>query len=307
MVAVITLEIERIGKVNRLVVVAASASFIDCRFKQIVQYLSPIAVYIAVPQRVIVVVNILRYLGGFDVARHRLGKQEVKDGCNAAHLRIEHEGDHLGCRFCVVDIAIRSEDGLLIGKIHIENPVVIMDVCLSESLRRPPNISRIQVYRDRRVIGLNLGLAILLQGVVKVAIRRHDGWLGLVLPPFRADLLQIPVGIKDSFGNGEVRRVDLVIMILSLVRHVGAVVGMFNLQFKNFKFLYTASQGRFIRRGRSQPFGIPCKEIGAAHLVLRCVLVSYGQEFHAGDIVSPFVRVQMGKQFFCALHLELEK
>ena len=241
MVAVITLEIERIGKVNRLVVVAHRPAFVNAAFKQIFQDVSPIAVYIAVSQRVVVVVYVLRNLGRFHVARHRLSKQEIKDGRNAVHLCIEHEGDHLGRRFRVVDIAIRSQKCLLVFKIHIENPIVVMDVCLSESLRRPPDISRIQVHRNGRVIGLNLGLAILLQGVVKVAIRRHDGGLGLVLPPLRADLLQIPIGIKDTFRNGEVRRVHLVVVILAFVRHVGAVVGMFNLQFKNFKFLYAAS------------------------------------------------------------------
>ena len=86
MVAVITLEIERIGKVNRLVVVAHRPPFVNAALEQVFQDPSPIAVYIAVTEGIGVVIDILCHLGRFDVARHGLREQKTENGRNAIRL-----------------------------------------------------------------------------------------------------------------------------------------------------------------------------------------------------------------------------
>ena len=71
MVGVIAHKIERVGKVNGFVVVPHLASFVNERFKQVLAYLTPVAVYISVAEFIGISIDIFGNPVGCNVARNR--------------------------------------------------------------------------------------------------------------------------------------------------------------------------------------------------------------------------------------------
>lgn len=70
-IGVVAHKIERVGKVNGFVVMSHLTSFINERFKQVLAYLSSIAVYVSVAEFVGISIDIFGNSVGCNVARNR--------------------------------------------------------------------------------------------------------------------------------------------------------------------------------------------------------------------------------------------
>lgn len=78
MVGVVTHKVERVSKVNGFVVMSHLTSFVNERFKQVLAYLSSVAVYISVAEFIGIFIDIFGNSVGCNVTRNGFEKRKSK-------------------------------------------------------------------------------------------------------------------------------------------------------------------------------------------------------------------------------------
>ena len=87
--------------------------------------------------------------------------------------------------------------------------------------------------------------------IVKILIARHDDIVGLVLIPFSLDTLQLSVCIEEPLRNGEIYRVELILIPYSFHRSFGTVKGVLDIKRYRFEIFHGACKRTLSRSVRT--------------------------------------------------------